>query len=95
MKGEPIYGVSFIKDIVFFEDLRILLANWPDIWEPTFLGNTCLVALSIVPIQVMCLGPKVGIWGLTQGRMEQFQFWVQGKNESICPTLFFNFLSIS
>ena len=39
----------------------------------------------------MCLGPKVGIWGLTQGRREQFKFWVQGKNKLIGPQLFFNF----
>ena len=39
--------------------------------------------LTVVPIQVMCPGPKVEIWGPTQCRGEQFKFWVQAKNDHV------------
>ena len=50
-----------------------------DIWNPTLGGNACLVALAKVPIQVIYLRPKVGMWGLTQCHGGRSQFW--GRNE--------------
>ena len=57
--------------------------------------DTCLFALSKVPIKLMCPGPKAQIWWLTQGRRGQFEFWVQGENKSIGTQIFSIFYQFS
>ena len=71
-----------------------MLAKQPDISEPNFLTQYQIIYNIKSTYQIDVPGTK--IWNIgantVQCRGEQLKFWLQGKNKSMCPRHFFNFL---